>query len=82
MGTIPASTFVNVTPNVLSAGGNAIAMNGICLTENTRVPIGTVPFFSSLVAVQNYFGASSTEAAEAAVYFLGFNNSNILNVCP
>lgn len=69
---IPASQLVNVTPNVLPAGGAAIAMNGVCLTTNTRVPIGTVPSFPTLAAVGTYFGASSSEYAFANKYFGGY----------
>lgn len=75
---IPASAIVSVRPGVVSAGGNPLALNGIILTTNTRVPIGTVTPFSSLTAVQNFFGTSSTEAALAANYFSGFDNSTQL----
>lgn len=73
---IPASEIVQVTPNVLGAGGNALDLNGLFLTGSTRAPIGTVITLTSYQAVAAYFGSSSTEAAAAAVYFLGFTNSN------
>lgn len=76
MTTIPASAIVNVTPNVLAAGGAALDLNGLLLTNSTQLPIGTVQSFASALAVSNYFGASSTEAALAAVYFAGFDGSN------
>jgi hypothetical protein len=76
-GTIPASAIVSVTPSVLPAGGSALQLSGLMLTTNTRVPIGTVPSFPSYLAVANYFGLSSKEAGMAAVYFLGFDNSNV-----
>ncbi|MDG4906034.1 DUF3383 family protein [Mesorhizobium sp. WSM4898] len=76
MTTIPASQLVNVIPNVLNAGGNALVMNGLVLTQNTRVPIGQVLSFpNDGVSVANFFGPSSEEAEIAAVYFNGFNNS-------
>ncbi|RUV07761.1 DUF3383 domain-containing protein [Mesorhizobium sp. M1A.F.Ca.IN.020.03.2.1] len=76
MTTIPASQLVNVIPNVLNAGGNALVMNGLVLTQNTRVPIGQVLSFpNDGVSVSNFFGPSSEEAEIAAVYFNGFNNS-------
>lgn len=76
MSTIPASAIVNVTPNVLAAGGSALDLIGLLLTDSTQVPIGSVLSFASSAAVSNYFGASSDEAAKAAVYFAGFDNSN------
>lgn len=75
---IPASAIVSVRPGVVSAGGNPLSLNGVMLTTNTRVPIGSVTPFSSLTAVQQFFGASSTEAALAANYFSGFDNSTKL----
>ncbi|BCH11938.1 hypothetical protein MesoLj131c_61960 [Mesorhizobium sp. 131-3-5] len=76
MTTIPASQLVNVIPNVLNAGGNALVMNGLVLTHNTRVPVGAVLSFpNDGVSVANFFGASAEETEIAAVYFNGFNNS-------
>lgn len=72
---IAASQFVSVIPGVLSAGGQAVDLNGVVLTNSTRVPIGTVLPFPTLASVQAYFGASSDEATLAGVYFLGYDNS-------
>lgn len=77
MATIPASAIVSVTPQVVSAGGSALDLNGLLLTTSTRVPINSVLFLSSLPDVESYFGASSTEATAAAIYFNGFDNSNV-----
>lgn len=60
--TIPASYSVESTPSVISAGGNALDLNGLCLTDTQRVPIGQVLSFPSTAAVQSYFGAASKEA--------------------
>ncbi len=76
MGSIPASLIVSVTPSVISAGGSALDLVGVILTENPRVPIGAVPSFPTPTAVGNYFGPTSVEAQMATSYFLGFNNSN------
>lgn len=76
MSTIPASDLVNVTPSVLSAGGDALDIVGLMLTNGARVPIGSVLSFASASAVSTYFGASSTEAALAAIYFGGFSGAN------
>jgi hypothetical protein len=77
MSTIPASDLVSVNPSVLAAGGDALDMIGLLLTTNSRVPIGDVRSFPSAAAVSDFFGASSDEAALAAVYFSGFDISNV-----
>lgn len=77
MSTIPASNIVNVVPSVLAAGGNALQTVGLFLTTNSRVPMNAVVSLTSAAAVSAYFGAGSTEAARAAVYFLGYDNSPV-----
>lgn len=72
---IPASLIANAIPSVISAGGTALDLVGIMLTNNPRVPIGTVPRFPNIDAVGDYFGESSPEYFLAAVYFNGFKNS-------
>lgn len=72
---IPASVIASAIPGVISAGGSALDLSGIILTTNPRVPIGTVPGFPTLPAVQNYFGPLSPEATLAGNYFNGFLNS-------
>lgn len=72
---IPASKLVNVLPGVLSAGGAAVALSGLILTNSTPVPIGSVYSFSTASDVSDFFGPSSDEAALAAVYFAGFTGS-------
>lgn len=75
---IPASEDVTVNPGVLGTGGNPLVLNGIIGTSSIRVPIGTVPFFVGLQAVQNFFGVNSPEAAMALIYFSGFTNATVL----
>lgn len=76
MTTIPASQLVRVIPNVLSAGGSGLVMNGIMLTHNARVPTGQVLSFpNDGFSVAAFFGSSSDEATQAAIYFNGFNTS-------
>lgn len=76
MSTIPASLLVSVNPNVLPAGGSALDLVGLMLTASTRVPIGEVLSFpNDGTSVSTYFGAGSTEAATAAIYFAGFDTS-------
>jgi hypothetical protein len=77
MASIPASAIVSVTPGVISAGGSALDLNGLVLTTNTRVPIGSVLSFPSALAVASYFGATANEANIANIYFGGFANSNV-----
>lgn len=75
MASIPASQLVNVTPNVLPAGGSAIDMNGLIITNSNRVPIGSVASFPTAGAVSAYFGASALETSLASIYFAGFTGA-------
>jgi Protein of unknown function (DUF3383) len=77
MPSIPASAFVNVIPSVISAGGNATALNGLFLSTNTKTPIGAPLSFPSYLSVSNYYGSASAEAIAAGIYFNGFTNSNV-----
>lgn len=70
---IPISTIIDVIPGVLAAGGSTLQLNGLFLTETTRVPIGTVYSFPSAQAVGAFFGTTSLEYATAGVYFAGFS---------
>lgn len=74
---IPAAQIVSVIPNVIGAGGSGLNLVSLVLTNNNRVPIGTVYSFPTPAAVAAFFGPASQEAAIANVYFLGFDNSNI-----
>jgi hypothetical protein len=78
MATIPFSQVVQVVPSVLSANGIAVDLNGLVLTQNALAPNGTVLQFSNAAGVQAYFGASSTEAAIANVYFAGYQGGTQL----
>lgn len=75
MSTIPASNLVQVIPNVLSAGGTTLDLNGVLLTDSVRAPIGQVLQFPSSDGVADFFGATSAEASFAINYFLGWDNS-------
>lgn len=72
---VPASKFVNIVPGVVGTGGNPLSLNGVMLTADTSIPIGTVKTFSSASDVSDWFGAPSEEYGLAAVYFNGFENS-------
>lgn len=76
MATIPASQLVQVLPNVLSAGGSALVLNGLVLTQNARVPAGQVlSFANDGSSVAEFFGASADEVSVADRYFGGYNIS-------
>lgn len=78
MTTIPARAIVQVVPGVLAAGGSALDMIGLMLTNSTRVPIGSVQPFASADDVGEYFGDASQEATVAGKYFLGYTNATKL----
>lgn len=78
MSTIPFSQVVQVVPSVLSANGEAVDLNGLVLTQNAAAPYGTVIQFATAADVQAYFGASSTEASIANIYFNGYANGTKL----
>lgn len=75
---IPASQLVLVTPSVLSAGSEALALNSVFVTGNTAIPIDSVASFATLDSVKAFFGATSDEASMAANYFSGFTGATIL----
>lgn len=75
--TIPVSQLASSTPSVLSAGGTALALNGLVLTNSTRVPIGTVQSFPTAASVGAYFGLSSPEYTGSLTYFAGYTISTI-----
>lgn len=72
---IPASEIVNILPGVIGAGGTGLDLSGLILTDSVRVAMGSVLRFSTALAVSDYFGATSPEAAQAAIYFRSYRNS-------
>ena len=75
MSTIPASEIVRVIPGVLSAGGNALDLNGLFLTDSDRIATADVQGFPTALAVGQHFGSTSTEKSLADKYFAGFTGS-------
>ena len=73
--TVPANLFVATNPSVISVGGADLVLNGIFLTNSTRVPIGTVAQFPDVTTVTDFFGGGSTEATQAPIYFGGWDAS-------
>lgn len=78
MSTIPFSEVVSVVPSVLSAGGIAVDLNGLMLTQNAYAPYGTILQFSNTAGVASYFGSTSTEATLATNYFNSYSTSTQL----
>ena len=73
---IPASQIVSVNPRVLQAGGNDLVINGLFLTENSRIPLSSIAVtFPTVDSVGEYFGLDSAEYEAAQVYFRGYDNS-------
>lgn len=72
---IPITKDVKINPGVLAAGGTALDLNGLILTDSAYAPVGSVLTFSSNEDVANYFGSTSQEASMATIYFSGYKNS-------
>ena len=73
---IPASQIVSVNPRVIEAGGNDLVINGLFLTENSRIPLSSIAMtFPTADSVGDYFGLDSAEYAAAQVYFQGYDGS-------
>lgn len=72
--TIPITKDVKITAGVLAAGGSAVDLNGLILTDSAYLPVGAVVTFSTADDVSKYFGSASQEAAMATVYFQGYDN--------
>ena len=73
---IPASAIVKVNPRLITAGGQALELNGLALTKNDFIPTTQRMLqFTSAPDVADYFGNDSVEANYAAAYFLGYDNS-------
>ena len=72
LSTIPANQIVDVVPSVISAGGTGLTGVGLMLSNDPRIPIGSVLSFNGTTAVEDYFGPGSYKAKEAGIYFTGF----------
>lgn len=74
---IPASAFVNVIPNVSSAPGNPLALNGLILSIAAALPFGSPVPFVDAASVSVYFGPTSREYLMSQTYFAGLTNSTL-----
>lgn len=72
---IPLRKDVQINPGVLPAGGSALDLNGLILTDSAYAPVGSVVTFTSKDDVSAYFGSASAEFSMAEVYFQGYDNS-------
>lgn len=74
MSTIPFSQVANILPGVLSAGGNAVDLSALVLSESIYAPQNEILAFANSPDVAAYFGQGSPEALIAAGYFQGPDN--------
>lgn len=72
---IPLRKDIQINPGVLPAGGSALDLNGLILTDSGYAPVGTVISFTTKEDVAAYFGSASPEFSMAEVYFQGYDNS-------
>ncbi|MDH0439068.1 DUF3383 domain-containing protein [Enterobacter cloacae] len=72
---IPLRKDVQINPGVLPAGGSALDLNGLILTDSAYAPVGSVITFTNKEDVSAYFGSASAEFSMAEVYFQGYDNS-------
>jgi Protein of unknown function (DUF3383) len=71
-GTYSAAGASAATTDPAGTYSSPYALNRLFLLTSPNLPVGTVLSFSSLTAVQNYFGASSGEAKLASDFFAGY----------
>ncbi|CAM8497622.1 DUF3383 domain-containing protein [Enterobacter asburiae] len=72
---IPLRKDIQINPGVLPAGGSALDLNGLILTDSAYAPVGSVITFTNKEDVAAYFGSASAEFSMAEVYFQGYDNS-------
>lgn len=72
--TIPISRIVSVTPSALAPAAGVSFINGLILTKNVLTP-GELRVYSDPASVAKDFTASSTEAAQANAYFMGYTGA-------
>lgn len=72
---ISLNRLIKVNPSVIAAVGNAIDLNGVILSDNPYLPVGTSLTFSAADTVKTRFGTNSDEYNAAKIYFQGINNA-------
>ncbi|MDI7374294.1 DUF3383 family protein, partial [Cronobacter sakazakii] len=53
---IPLRKDIQINPGVLPAGGSALDLNGLILTDSAYAPVGSVITFTNKEDVADYFG--------------------------
>jgi hypothetical protein len=71
---IPASNIVRVNPAVISAGGTALSLNTVVLTDSSIYPINQ---YASAADVGSVYGYGSDQYKFAQCYFDGYVGSTI-----
>lgn len=75
--TIPLSKDFSITPNVISAAGSAVDLNGLILTDSALIPSGVVQSYYEASDVSALLGSSSREYLAASIYFSGEDNASV-----
>lgn len=75
---ISLNKLIKVNPSVIKAAGSAIDLNGVILSDNDYIPIGTGLSFKGADTVMTRFGADSDEYKAAKIYFQGYKGAAIM----
>lgn len=74
LASIPASEIVTVLPSVLGAGGTAMALNAVIISDDVKF---VAKEYSNADAVGNDYGTTSNKYKFAQIYFNGFTGSTV-----
>ena len=74
LASIPASEIVTVLPSVLGAGGTAMALNAVIISDNVKF---VAKEYSNADAVGKDYGTTSDKYKFAQIYFSGFTGSTV-----
>ena len=74
LASIPASEIVTVLPSVLGAGGTAMALNAVIISDDVKF---VAKEYSNAYAVGNDYGTTSDKYKFAQIYFNGFTGSTV-----
>lgn len=78
MAGIPISSLVRVTPSVIAPAPGFGPLNTLILTQNTGLVNQRLREFTTLSSVGSFFSTSSTEYAQAEVFFSGYTGATNL----
>lgn len=74
---IPLSVDFSITPSVIGAAGSAVDANGLMLTDNELIPVGSVSYFYDETEVSAIMGSTSKEYLAAQLYFGGYDDATV-----